>query len=449
MTISFYGFKSDLSLMGMLTKSQIMEILNDWNYWKKDFNEYHRRPKYQSKIELFRDSGEIIVLTGIRRSGKSTLLKMEMESLSEIVERKCLLYVNFEDLRLSNAQNDDLLSLIFTVYRENINPEGEVYLFLDEVQNVSGWEKWVYTLHELNKAKIYVTGSSSKMLSGEIATALSGRHLCIEIYPLTFLEYISFKGVVCTDLPDYTSQKIEINRLFNEYLEFGGFPKIANMKAELKHEDLISYFNTILIKDIVGRHGFDYSKLETLTYYLLSNDTKQNNINSISKALGFNYATVESYVNALKEVYMLFDIRNYNYSLKKQIKSDNKFYSVDTGFVNAVSFKFSDNVGRLYENVVFNELKRRGKEIFFLNDSGCECDFIIKERDEIKGAFQVCYSLNNSNQQREINGLIAACKKFGINRGYIITESRSELMNLKGLEIEVVPITEFLLCRDL
>lgn len=431
--------------MALLTKIQVMEILNDWNYWQKDFIEYLDRPEYQSKLELFRDSGEIIVLTGIRRSGKSTLLKLEMESLSKSVDKKSLLYVNFEDLRLSNCQNDDILSLIFTTYRENINPDQEVYLFLDEVQNVPGWEKWVYTVHELNWANIYVTGSSSKMLSGDIATALSGRYLCIEVYPLTFAEYISFKGVTCNDLLEYTSKKVGINRLFNEYLEFGGFPKITKMNAELKHEGLISYFNTILMKDIIGRHNVDYTKLENLTYYILSNDTKQNSINSISRALGYNYTTVESYVNALKEVYMLFSIRNYDYSLKKQLKSDNKYYSGDTGFVNAVSFKFSENVGRLYENVVFNEFKRRGYEIFFLNQKGAECDFIVKDRDEIVGAYQVCYDLNNSNLQREIDGIIMACKKFGLEKGYVITESRSELMSFEGVEIEVLAITEFLL----
>jgi predicted AAA+ superfamily ATPase len=434
--------------MALLTKIQVLEILNDWNYWQKDsdaFGEYLDRPEYQDKIKLFRESGEIIVLTGIRRSGKSTLLKLEMKALSEIVDRKCLLYVNFEDLRLYNCDNEDILSLIFTTYRENINPDGEVYLFLDEVQNIFGWEKWVYTLYELNQAKIYVTGSSSKMLSSDISTALSGRHLSIEVYPLTFAEYISFKGLNCGNLLDYTSKKIQINRLFNEYLEFGGFPKIATLRAELKHEDLISYFNTILVKDIAGRYNIDYNKLENLTYYLLSNDTKQNSINSISKALGYNYATVESYVSALKEAYMLFSIRNYDHSLKKQLKSDNKYYSVDTGFVNAVSFRFSENIGRLYENVVFNELKRRGYEIFFLNQNNSECDFIIKERDEITGAYQVCYDLNNNNLQREVGGVVMACKNFGLDKGYIVTESRSELMRFDGIDIEVMAITQFLL----
>jgi predicted AAA+ superfamily ATPase len=199
------------------------------------------------------------------------------------------------------------------------------------------------------------------------------------------------------------------------------------------------------VKDIAGRYNIDYNKLETLTYFLLSNDTKQNSINSISKASGYNYATVESYINALKEAYMIFSIRNYDYSLKKQLKSDSKYYSVDTGFVNAVSFKFSENIGRLYENVVFNELKRRGYEIFFLNQNNSECDFVIKKRDEVVGAFQVCYDLNNYNMQRELDGLIMACKNFGLDKGYIITESRSEIMNFDGIDIEIMAVTQFLL----
>lgn len=432
--------------MQELNKSDILEILSDWNYWKRDFEEYVSRDRYLDRIKLFRRSGEIIVLTGIRRSGKSTLLKLEMEDLAESIQKECLLYINFEDPRFPATLNAKALDLIFDAYREEINPDGEVYLFLDEVQNVEGWERWVRTSHELNRAKIYVTGSSSKLLSGEIATSISGRYLQLDVYPLTFGEFLVFKDLECKNISDYSANKSAIHRLFKEYLRYGGFPKIASVDEDLKKEELLSYFNTILLKDILARYKLrNYDMLKKLVEYLLTNDTKQNSINSVSRALKFNYATVEDYVNYLKQVYMISELRKFSYSFKKQLVSNTKYYSVDTGFVNAVSFTFSKNIGRLYENVVFNELVRRGEEIFFLNEKGHECDFVVKRKNAVAGAYQVCYELNENNLKREVSGLVMACKKFGLDEGYIITESVSRRTEQEGIGINIVPITAYLL----
>jgi len=432
--------------MQELTKLGITEILNDWNYWHRDFEEYVQRIDYLNKIKRFRRSGEIIVLTGIRRSGKSTLLKLEMQDLAQTVEKKELLYINFEDPRFPDNLNTQTLDMIFETYRENINPEGEVYLFLDEVQNVSGWEKWVRSAYELKKARIYVTGSSSKLLSGEIATSISGRYLQLDVYPLTFSEYLTFQNIACRNVSDYSLNKIEILRYFTEFLRYGGFPRIVLVDEDLKKEELLSYFNTILLKDILARFRLrNYAMLKKLVKYLFTNDTKQNSINSVTRALNYNYQTVEDYISYLRQVYMVFELRNFNYSLKKQLLSDIKYYTIDTGFVNAVSFSFSENIGRLYENVVFNELIRRGKTIFFLNEDNSECDFIVQEGNAITEAYQVCYELNDKNIQRETSGLVMACKKFSLNKGYVITESTTKTVVEDGVEIRIVPITVFLL----
>jgi hypothetical protein len=432
--------------MQELTKLKIIEILNDWNYWYRNFEEYIPRTDYLNKIKLFRRSGEIIVLTGIRRSGKSTLLKLEMKDLANDLEKKDLVYINFEDPRFSGNLNTKTLDMIFDAYRENINPEGDVYLFLDEVQYVDGWEKWVRTAHELKKANIYVTGSSSKLLSGEIATSISGRYLQLEVYPLTFCEFLVFNSIECNNISDYSVNRVAINRLFTNYLKYGGFPRIASVEEDLKREELMSYFNTILLKDILARFRLrNFDLLKKLVEYLLTNDTKQNSINSVSRALKYNYETVGDYINYLTQVYMFFELRNFNYSLKKQLVSDIKYYTIDTGFVNAVSFSFSENIGRLYENVVFNELVRRGKNIFFLNENNNECDFIVKEGTDIISAYQVCYHLNEQNVQREVSGLVMACKKFDLEVGYIITESTSRTVTEEGVRIGIIPITGFLL----
>lgn len=434
--------------MQELTKLGILEILNEWNYWYRDLEDYIPRARYLDTIKRFRRAGEIIVLTGIRRSGKSTLLKLEMKDLASEVDRKELLYINFEDPRFSGNLNAKTLDMIFEAYRENINPEGAVYLFLDEVQHVDGWEKWVRSAHELKKAKLYVTGSSSKLLSGEIALSISGRYLQLDVYPLTFSEFLVFKNMECRSISDYSAKKIAVNRLFSEYLKYGGFPKVVSLEEDLKKEEILSYFNTILLKDILARYRLrNFDLLKRLVEYLLTHDTRQNSTNSISRALNYNYDTVVDYTNYLRQVYMLFYLRNFNYSLKKQLRSEIKSYCIDTGFVNAVSFSFSENIGRLYENVVFNELIRRGKELFFLNENDGECDFIVKEGNgiAIAGAYQVCYELNEKNMQREISGLLTACRKFGLQEGYIITESASRTLIEDGITVRIVPITAFLL----
>lgn len=437
--------------MQELTKLGITEILNDWNYWYRDFEEYVPRAEYFNTIRRFRKSGEIIVLTGIRRSGKSTLLKLEMQDLAQSVGKEALLYINFEEPRFGDSIDTGTLDQIFETYRETINPDGEVYLFLDEVQNVRSWEKWVRTAYELQKAKIYVTGSSSKLLSSEIATSISGRYLQLDVYPLTFREFLAFQNVECTNIMDYSAKKIEIHRLFAEYLRYGGFPRVAMVDVDLKKEELLSYFNTILLKDILARFRIrSFDKLKNLVEYILTNDTKQNSINSIAKALKYNYEIVEGYLDYLRQVYMISELRNFSYSLKKQLISDTKYYAIDTGFVNAVSFSFSQNIGRLYENVVYNELMRRGNTIFFLNEGGKECDFVVRdgianESNSVTEAYQVCYDLNEQNLQREISGLVMACRKFGLTRGYIITESTTKTIVEDGVEIRVVPIAVFLL----
>lgn len=429
-----------------LSKLGIMAILHDWNYWDRDFPTVIPRPEYQEKMQRLRRSDEIIVLTGMRRSGKSTLLKQEMEDLARDHNKTQLLYINFEDPRFPPAMDSSILDQILATYRENINPDKEVYLFLDEVQNVQSWEKWVVTAYELQKARIYLTGSSSTLLSGEIASSISGRYLKIDVYPLTFQEYLLFHDISCTSINEYTTNRTMINRLFTGYLTWGGFPKVTMLEEDLKKEELLSYFHTILLRDIMGRYKLrNYDILLKLVEYLLTNDTKQNNIHSISKALAISYETTHDYIDYLKQVYFFFEVRNFHYSLKKQLVSDIKFYALDTGFVNSVAFSFSENIGRLYENVVCNALIRKGRQIFFFRDATYECDFVVKEGTRVTKAIQVCYHLTDQNLKREIGGLVSACKAFDLDTGYIITEQADRIMEEDGVEIRIVPIVEYLL----
>jgi predicted AAA+ superfamily ATPase len=208
-----------------MEKLEILEILNEWNYWNKDLPRIISREFYDKKIGTFIKNDEIVVLKGVRRSGKSTLLLNQIKKLIQNgVDKKNILFVNLEDPRFTNSLNIELLQRIKDVYMEYLNPTSKPYIFLDEIQNIPLWEKWVNKEYELKLSHIIITGSNSSMLSHEIASTLSGRYLGVEVFPLSFQEFLSFKNIKIESKLDLVDKKIEISRAFEEYLSFGAFP---------------------------------------------------------------------------------------------------------------------------------------------------------------------------------------------------------------------------------
>lgn len=220
-----------------MEKLEILEILNDWNYWNKELPSTIPRDFYDKKITSYLENDEIIVLKGIRRCGKSTLLINQIKQLLKNgVNKNDILFVNLEDPRFTNHLSVELLGRIKDVYLEFINPQGKPYIFLDEIQNIPFWEKWVNKEYELGLSRIGITGSNSSMLSSEIASTLSGRYLSIEVFPLSFDEFLRFKGLHVNTKLDFVDKKIELNRAFEEYRQFGAFPKVlAYKEAEKKN----------------------------------------------------------------------------------------------------------------------------------------------------------------------------------------------------------------------
>jgi uncharacterized protein len=434
----------------MLTEDEILLILNEWNYWDKDFEDFSFRTLYDQKFRNIRDSGEIIVLTGIRRGGKSTLLKQEMKLLSNKYSKKQFLYVNFEDSRFIGELDSKLLERIFEVYKKHINSEKETILFFDEIQNVENWEKYIRTIYELRKAKIYITGSSSKMLSRELATSIAGRYIEIKVYPLTFSEYLHFKKIIIKSKIDIINQRINIKKQFDNYLLYGGFPRIAlsNNLLFIK-EELNNYFTTILIKDVVSRYNLKKpDNLKKTAHFIISNDTNLMNLNSIKKYLDISYESVGNFIGYFKEIFLLHELKSFSYSLKKQYKSNSKYYTIDTGLINTNSFKFSDNKGSLLENITLNQLIKNVSEVYYFIDAKSECDFVVKNGNKINLVIQVCYYLNKENKKREINGLMNAMKYFKLNTGIILTYDQEEKIIIDKKIIKVIPIWKWLLEQD-
>ncbi len=433
----------------MLKKDRLFEILNDWNYWFKPLKDFFDREEYRREIAKKSSSKEIIILKGIRRSGKSTLLLTEIKRLLKSgVDIKNILFVNFEDQRFRMFDQDGLLEEIKNVFLEYVKPKGDIVIMLDEVQNIEAWEKWVLKEYELTNNSLYITGSNSHLLSSEFGTALGGRYLDIEVYPLSFKEYLAFKDIDISSKALFIHNKIKIKQLFNEYVEFGGFPKVVlSNDKEIKRDILKVYYDTILLKDIVARYKLkNYQLLNELSLFLLSNNSTINAYNRLKNSFSTSFDTIRDYMEYLSKSYMIFSINKFDYSYKKQLANPKKIYAIDTGLSNQVSFNISKKLGQNLENIVFLELKRREKELFYYKTTnGLEIDFLIR-KERIVNLIQVSATLEDEKtRQRECRVFAIAKRELKSDiRASIITLDETQTLEYDGIEIEVVNILEWL-----
>ncbi|MEK9165941.1 MAG: ATP-binding protein, partial [Patescibacteria group bacterium] len=253
-----------------IDKNEILAVLNDWNFWQHSLPVGIRRDDYLTKAKSFLRERQILIIAGARRSGKSFIMRQVIKELTHSgVPAQETLMINFEDPRLPKLGLDTLQD-IYEIYLEALNPKASPYLFLDEIQEVEGWEKWVRTIHELGKAHLIISGSNAKLLSQELATLLTGRHLDVEVSPLSFKEFLSFKQFTVKNKLDLIGKQIEIKRLFSEYFKYGGFPEVV--LSNNKEEVLLRYFDDILNKDLIKRYRIrKIAALKSLTKFYLSN----------------------------------------------------------------------------------------------------------------------------------------------------------------------------------
>lgn len=414
-----------------MNKLQIKEIILDQNKQKKEENLIDR--ELFSKVEKNIKNPFIIVISGIRRSGKSTFLK-------QIMEKHSGYYVNFDDDRLVNFKLKDfqlLYETLVEIYGEKKN------FYFDEVQNISGWERFVRRLHD-EKEKVFVTGSNASMLSRELGTHLTGRHLNVNIFPFSFKEFLTLNGIEINKGSLFiTKEKSQIKKYFEKYLLEGGLPEY--LKTGNKEYLKILYEN-ILYRDIIVRYNLSNEKaLKELVYLAANNISKEISFNSIKKSLGLGSSTtVKEYFDYLENSYLIFLVPKFDYSLKKQIYANKKVYLIDNALALHLGFRISKDYGRLLENFVFIELKRRNNEIFYYSDKK-ECDFVVKEKTKIIQAIQVCYEFNEDNKDREVNGLLEAMDKFKLRKGLILTYDQEDEFKIKGKRIILKPVWKWLL----
>lgn len=392
-----------------------------------------------NEVEKFIKLKHIVIITGVRRCGKSILL---WEIINQFYNENYY-FINFEDERLSNFELADFSTLHETCIELFGNHKT---FFLDEIQNISGWEKWVRRLYE-DKVKFFITGSNANLLSKELATLLTGRHVQISIYPFTFDEYLKLQDFQFEKEDLYlTERKAIIMKHFSRFIDVGGFPEyIIDEKIEILQE----YFNDIIYHDVAKRYSIgNINQIKEVAKYAITNTsnlTTYRKLTELTKIRSVN--TTIKYLAYLENAYLLIKIPFFSYSLKNQISNPFKIYSIDTGLRNAISFKFSKDKGRTYENIIAIQLKRNKKELYYWkNAQNEEVDFVIKKGEKVEQLIQVCYDLlEEKTKSREIKSLIKASTDLACNKLAILTENYEGEEKIENKKIKFIPVWKWLL----
>lgn len=420
----------------MTTKTEYLELISEQKQGiNRNNNVLVQREIFSKAFDLLTSDDRILVITGMRRVGKSTLLKQLMKALND-----SFCYLNAEDERLIHFKAEN-----FSQFNEaliEIYGESQTYFF-DEIQNIDKFELIVRRLQDMGK-KVVLTGSNSSLLSMELGTRLTGRYTQIELFPFSFKEFLDFNGIETRKesflLPQ---EKVKLKQLFKQWLESGGMPEY------LKYNDinyLRTLFDNIIYRDIIARYNIRKQViLKELVHLLANNLTLPVTYNSLKNSVGLSNAeTAKEYVNYLCNSYLFFELRKYSASFNKQIQNAKKIYLIDNAFHNMMSFISPANNGRKLENIVHLFFRSQNYEMYYFNEN-VECDFVAIRNNGNKYLTQVCWELNSANKDREIKGLSAAMKFFETKTGTIITFDQEEEITADYGVIKVIPVWKFLL----
>jgi len=398
------------------------------------------------------DTKKVVFLVGIRRSGKTYLLFQAIKRLRRLYPRENLIYINFEDDRLSGlslSHLDEFIEAYFELFPEKRRER--LYLFLDEVQAVEGWEKFVRRLHDTLNIHLYVTGSSSKLMSREIATSLRGRTITYEVFPLSFREFLRFKGI---EVNLYSSERLSyIKKAFFEYLRFGGFPEVVlEEREELKRKILSDYAILVIYRDLAERYEIkNLALLKFIIKYVFQNPATFLSLNKFYhnlKSFGYKLSreTLSNYLAYLEEIYAIFQVPLFTFSLREQQRNPKKIFIIDNGFKTLYTLPLKEDYSQLYENLVFLQLRRKYSEIYYFKENQ-EVDFYVPEAGLL---INVCYDLSSKETyQREINSLIEGMKKLGLKEGILLTSETEREIKVENYTIRIKPLWKWLLEEEI
>ena len=378
-----------------------------------------------------------IIITGVRRSGKSTLLYLIKNELK--LEDKEFIYINFNDERLTDFLIKDFQKILDFLEEEDFRDN--CIILLDEIQETKDWEKWVDRIK--NKHQIFITGSNSKLLSKEISTILTGRSVNVSLYPFSFQEFLNARNIETNNWKIDLKIQAKLRKYFNEFFSMGGIPKVIvdNDKRLLREN-----YENILYRDIIKRFNKNLEKpIKEISVYLSSNISNEVSLRALSKTIQIkNLSTLKSILESFENSFLFFFVNKFDFSVRKQIQNPRKVYCIDNGFITEIGFRLSENKGKILENLVFIELKRNGKEIYYLSEKK-ECDFVIRNGAKINEAIQVCYEFNNKNKERELGGLLEVLKRFNLKKGLILTYNQEDELNIENKKIFIKPVWKWIL----
>lgn len=394
------------------------------------------------------DSNKIISFIGVRRSGKTSILLHGISALRENIDTTHIVYLNLEDDRLSTAtlaDLDQILEAYYELYPARRNQK--TYWFIDEIQAISGWEKFIRRLHDTEKSQIFISGSSAKLLSSELATSLRGRTIAYEVFPFSFTEYLRYQQVSIN--LDSSASRSWIKHHFNHYLGHGGFAECFNQNDDIERRILRDYLDLIIYRDIIERFGVtNRALLKHLIRYLFANPAtlvSYNKLYNDFRSQGFKLSkdTLIDYFSYLNDAYAAFNIPVFRPSIKEEQRNPRKFYIIDNNFKRLYDAFARDDIGKLYENLVFLHLRRQTADIYYLKGE-FEVDFYAMGH-----LINVCAHLNqNSTRQREIRALEEGMISLNIQQSYLLTADQEEQIQTPAGIIHVVPVWKWLcLCR--
>lgn len=422
-----------------MDKDLLRQVILDQQSFSLPSNYVPRQLSFS--IEDYLATDACVILTGVRRCGKSTLLQYIRS-----IQPQRAYYLNFDDDRLA-AFSLETFSLLFELLIELFG-EQQIFYF-DEIQNIIGWERFVRRLHDTGK-KIFITGSNASMLSRELGTRLTGRYVQLEVYPFSFLDFLRLRAV-SIDLEPIerltTPKRALIKREFNAYLDLGGFPEHILSNDSRRLSDL---YKGILYRDVMARHKLSNERaLKILAHFLASNAGKTISFNSLKSLLSIKSgSTIAEYCAHLQDAFLMFLTNKFEFALKKQINTAKKTYFIDSALAVNVGFRFSEDYGRLLENVVFLELRRRGFKDVFYHEGKHECDFVVQSHMKVMSVIQVTKSIEPHNELREIAGLLEAIEKYSPEEALLLTDDQEKTLKHQSHIIRVLPVWKWLLQKS-
>lgn len=410
---------------------------------------------HERSLQLPLNKQRIVTVTGVRRCGKSSLLHLTINRLlASGVDKEQILYIGFDDERLANmdvSDFDEILQAYRLMYPDR--PLSSVYMFFDEIQIVKGWELFVLRVYKSYCKNVYVTGSTAQMLSGEMSSALRGWPDEYTEYPLSFKEFIAFKGVKANR---YTEEGAALMaNMFKSYLLTGGFPQAVLANVETERVKLLqAYFNTMLFRDMIEHYNISASP-SVVRYFLkrvFNNITKPSSVNNIyndlkSQRLKLSKDSLYQWLDYACNIFLLHKVPKYSKSIIKQSTSLSKYYVVDFALAKSVLLPQSEEKGKALENAVYMHLARHlneNEQIYYFNE-GAECDFVIANDEGVKELIQVCWELDEFNTPRECGGLCAASAATGCKKASIVTCNQAQSIHYGDLQINVVASWDFML----